>query len=87
MLYLSWNSGKEYISLVYYVQKRMTYSSIGPTVHLSEESTLFLSRQLRENGASKLIFLGWNSCDESWFIWPGDASRVGVLEEKEQGMI
>jgi hypothetical protein len=32
----------------------------------SEEITLFLSRQLRENGPSKFFLLGWNSCDEFW---------------------
>jgi hypothetical protein len=42
-----------------------------------------LSRQPRENGASKLILLGWNSCDESWFTWPDVESRVGILEEKK----
>lgn len=50
-------------------------------MHQPKESTLLLSRQPRENGASKLILLGWNSCDESWFAW-GDPSRVGVLQDE-----
>jgi len=31
-----------------------------------KKNTLFLSRQLSENGPSKFFLLGWNSCDEVW---------------------